>query len=89
MSNKLEDWRKQIDSIDEKILNLLAKRMDISSKIGKFKKEKKVSLLDKKRLEEMVESNIKKGKKLGLSKEFIKNLLHLIHKYSLEIQEKG
>ncbi|MBI4038449.1 chorismate mutase [Candidatus Daviesbacteria bacterium] len=89
MSNELEDWRKQIDSIDEKILNLLAKRMNISGKIGKFKKEKNVSLLDKKRLEEILTSNVKTGEKLGLSKDLIKNLLHLIHKYSLEIQKKA
>lgn len=89
MSSELEDWRKQIDSIDEKILILLAKRMDLSSKIGKFKKEKKISLFDKKRLEEILASNVKKGKTHGLSKDFIESLLHLIHKYSLEIQEKA
>jgi chorismate mutase len=89
MSNELEDWRKQIDNIDEKVFVLLAKRMDLSSKIGKFKKEKKLSLFDKERLEEILASNVKKGETYGLSKDFIKNLLHLIHNYSLEIQEKA
>lgn len=89
MNNELEDWRKQIDNIDEKILILLAKRMDLSSKIGKFKKEKKISLFDKKRLKEILASNIKKGETHGLSKDFIKSLLHLIHKYSLDKQEKA
>ncbi len=89
MSNELEDWRKQIDDIDEKILILLAKRMNLSSKIGKFKKEKKISLYDKKRLEEILAANVKKGEIHGLSKDFIKSLLHLIHKYSLEVQEKA
>lgn len=89
MSNKLVGWRKQIDTLDEKILVLLAKRMKISSEIGKFKKEQGISILDKKRWEEILESSLKKGKTIGLSKEFIKNFLYLIHKYSLEIQGKS
>ena len=89
MSNKLEDWRKQIDTLDEKILVLLAKRMNISSKIGRFKKKQKISILDKKRWEEILGTSFKNSETLGLSKEFIQNLLNLIHKYSLEIQEKG
>ena len=89
MSNKLEGWRKQIDALDKKILVLLAKRMSIAGRIGKFKKEQRISTLDKKRWEEILESSLKKGETLGLSKVFIKNLLHLIHKYSLEIQEES
>lgn len=89
MNNQLENWRKQIDIIDERMLTSLAKRMEIVKKIGKFKKEHEISTFDKKRWQQILKANLKKGKVLGFSKEFVKNLLHLIHKYSLGIQEKS
>lgn len=89
MNKKLESWRKQIDAIDEKILTALAKRAEIVRKIGKFKKEQKISVFDKKRWEQILKSNLKKGESLGLSKEFVKHLMNLIHTYSIEIQKKN
>lgn len=88
MNDKLETLRKQIDDIDAKIITYLARRMSIVGKIGEFKKEQRISRFDKKRWEQVLKSNIKKGEALGLSKDLIKNLLHLIHKHSLVIQEK-
>ncbi len=89
MKDNLDNWRKQIDVLDEKILIHLAKRMNISSKIGRFKKERGISTLDKKRWGQVLKSNLKQGGKLGFSREFINDLLKLIHKYSLEVQEKN
>ena len=88
MSSKLDGWRNQIDVIDEKVISYLSKRMKIVQKIGKFKKDQNISTFDKNRWQKVLNTNIKKGEALGLSKEFIKNLLHLIHKYSRRIQEK-
>lgn len=88
MSDKLEKWRKQIDTIDEKILTSLAQRVEIIQKIGKFKKENKISALDRERWQDLLQSNLKKGQALGLSKKFIKDLLSLIHKYSIELQKR-
>lgn len=88
MRSKLDGWRKQIDDIDEGVITNLAKRIEIVRKIGKFKKEHNISILDKNRWEQVLNANIKKGETLGLSKEFIKSFLHLIHKYSWQIQKK-
>ncbi len=88
MDIKLENWRKQIDIVDEKLLILLAKRMDIVRKIGKFKKEHQISLFDEKRWEKVEERNLIKAQTLRLSKYFVKNLLNLIHKYSINLQKE-
>lgn len=87
MNDNLENWRKKIDVLDEKILMLLAKRMNIARRIGKLKKEQNLSVLDKIRWEKVLTSNLRKGEELGLSKELINKLLNLIHKYSLEVQK--
>lgn len=89
MNDELENWRKQIDAIDKKIIDSLAERIEIVKKIGKYKKEKKISALDKKRWQEILKYNLNKAQGLGLPKKFIKDLLNLIHKQSLRFQKKG
>lgn len=44
-----KDFREQIDLIDDEFVKLFAKRMEVSSKIAQFKKEKSLPVLDVKR----------------------------------------
>lgn len=87
MANQLENLRKEIDKIDERILELLGKRNKIAKKIGEIKKENNKSILDKKRWGDLLEKNLIKAEKLGLSKTFIKDLFKLIHQNSLKLQK--
>ncbi len=48
MDSLLADWRKQIDKIDEELINVLAKRINIVREIGKYKKENGIPPLDEK-----------------------------------------
>lgn len=73
----LESLRKQIDEIDEQIVSLLTKRMDIVKSVGRFKKENKIPALDKKRWREVLAS--KKG--------FMKKIWEIIHDEALEIEK--
>ncbi len=42
----LDDYRKQIDEIDQKMMHLFKDRMLVSQKIGEFKKINKLPVLD-------------------------------------------
>lgn len=85
--DELEDWRKQIDRLDEKLLMLLAKRIEIVKKIGQLKKKKNISVLDKNRWQTLLTSVLSKSEELRISKDFTKKLFSLIHKYSVKIQK--
>jgi len=50
----LEELRKEIDKVDEAIVDLLQKRMDISREIGKIKKSKDVPVKDEEREKEIL-----------------------------------
>lgn len=52
---KLNDLRKQIEDIDQKMLDLFIKRMDVSAKIGAYKKEHQLPILDENREHELLE----------------------------------
>lgn len=82
----LERLRNKIDSIDQQLIDLLAQRMRIVEEMGQYKKNNDVSVFQLRRWESILKSRIDYGTKLGLSEEYIKNLLQLVHKESIQKQ---
>ncbi len=88
MSNiPLDNLRKEIDAVDNELISLLAKRMDIVEKIGKYKKENNIPPMDNNRWQSIVQSLLHKAEKLNLSKELVKDIYDQIHKHALCIEE--
>jgi len=85
---KLEDLRIDIDSLDEKLLHIVAERFQLTNQIGKYKKNQNITILQKDRWFEILKSRKEFGKSLNLNSEFIDQLLKLIHKESVAIQTK-
>ena len=86
---KISDYRKEYALIDNKIIDLLAKRSNISKKIGKFKSKNGLQIEQKKREGIVLNKHILKGEKKGLSKEFIVDIFDIILKYSKYIQKNN
>ena len=82
----LEQYRGQIDSIDDQMLELLAERLRLVGKIGEYKKENNVTIFQLHRWNKIIQTRSKTGKELGLSRDFVLKLLQLIHKQSIQIQ---
>ncbi|HYF66615.1 MAG TPA: chorismate mutase [Ohtaekwangia sp.] len=80
--------REQIDHLDDEIMQKFAARMKISEKIGQYKKENNVTILQVSRWEEIIDTRIALGKAMGISPEFTRELLKLIHQESIQIQTK-
>lgn len=84
----LATQRAYIDELDNRLIDLLGKRMQISEKIGKLKKEKNVAILQNKRWNEILGKMILDGEEKGLSEEFILKIFKAIHQESIIHQEK-
>jgi len=82
----LETLREQIDSIDTQMLELLSQRMNVVKDIGNYKSKNEVTILQLRRWEKIISTRVKLGKKLGLTEEFVKKLLQLVHKESIQRQ---
>jgi len=80
--------REQIDQLDDEIMSKLAARMKISEKIGQYKKENNVTILQVNRWEEIVQTRIALCRAMGLNEEFTNDLLKLIHHESIQVQTK-
>lgn len=82
----LHELRSQIDSIDEELLSLLAKRSQISTKIGVIKKENNLAVLQLDRWNTILSNYIERAKTLGLKEDMVKDIFELIHKDSIDRQ---
>jgi chorismate mutase len=83
----IEVLRTQIDHIDDELLDLLGKRMEIADNIGLYKKRNNIAILQPARWIEILEAAAAKGKKRGLGEEFIGKILKAIHQESINHQE--
>ncbi len=86
VTEDLESWRANIDELDEELLTLLAKRMGVSRKIGKYKKEHGMPVLQSRRYNQLLSNCSDVGKKLELNESFVKRIMKIIHEESVKLQ---
>jgi chorismate mutase len=84
----LTTLREQINQVDDELLTLLGQRMKLSDKIGQYKKENNITILQTNRWNDILERAFQKGEKLGLSKEFITKYFDAVHLESIQHQNK-
>ncbi|MDR1201919.1 MAG: bifunctional 3-deoxy-7-phosphoheptulonate synthase/chorismate mutase type II [Tannerellaceae bacterium] len=85
-TENLSELRRQIDQIDEQLLELLAKRMRISREIGVYKKEHNMPVLQSPRYNEILENRSSMAESMELSPDFVKEILREIHEESVRQQ---
>lgn len=84
----LDVLRSQIDQIDEELMNLFGKRMQLADQIGEYKKENNIAILQPTRWNEILETAISEGEKRSLSKRFVETVLRAVHQESISHQTK-
>jgi len=84
----LDKLCEQINHIDDELMQLIGQRMNIAEKIGEYKKNNNVTILQTSRWNEILEKATKKGSKLGLSDEFVVKYMDAIHMESINRQNK-
>ncbi|MDR1723643.1 MAG: bifunctional 3-deoxy-7-phosphoheptulonate synthase/chorismate mutase type II [Tannerella sp.] len=85
-TENLSMLRRQIDAVDEGLLELLSKRMRISREIGVYKKEHNMPILQTPRYGEILENRSKIGMTMDLNPDFVKTILTAIHEESVRQQ---
>ncbi len=84
----LDEYREVIDQIDDELMQLLAKRMNMAERIGEYKKDNKLTILQTSRWNEILERGMSVGKNLGLSYEFVSTFLESVHMESINHQNR-
>ena len=82
----LTSLRKDIDELDNELIDLLAKRMRISRKIGEYKKEHDMAIVQTRRYSEILDKRSAQGTLKGIESECIKSIFEHIHEESVRQQ---
>ncbi len=84
----LEKLRQQINHLDDELMQILSQRMKIAEKIGEYKKNNDITILQTNRWNEILERAFKQGEKIGLSNEFITRYFDAVHMESINHQNR-
>jgi chorismate mutase len=84
----LEKLRQQINQLDDELLQVLSTRMKVAQKIGEYKKNNNITILQTNRWNEILDRAIAKGNNLGLSDEFVTKYMDAVHMESINQQNK-
>lgn len=84
----IDKLRKEIDMIDDSIIELLSKRRGIVKKIAGIKRQENKLIIDKEREQEIASRLKKTAKEKGLDENFIESVYKIIINNSRNEQEK-
>ena len=86
--NALAGLREQINNIDAEVMQLLGRRMAVAEKIGQYKKDNDITILQTSRLNEILDRSKRQGAQLGLTEGFVERYLEAVHLESVLRQER-
>ena len=80
--------REEIGGVDDDIYGLFSERMKVTRKIGEYKKNNNITILQEKQWAKTLDHAKAQAKRLGLSEDFIVAYLRAIHDESIRQQQK-
>ena len=83
MAVKLDEWRREIDHLDNELVKLLFKRFGLTKKIRRYKKANNLPVMDKLREKRILQEKIGSS---GLPRKFVHDLYKIIFEESRRIQ---
>ncbi len=85
-AESLMQLRRQIDQLDNELIEVLAKRMNVSREIGEYKKSHNMPIVQAGRYGDIMNTRVMAARQMGMSEEFMRTILSSIHEESVRIQ---
>jgi chorismate mutase len=85
-TESIQQLRKQIDDLDNQLMEILSKRMAVCREIGHYKKEHNMTVLQASRYNEILEKRGVQGTLTGMGAEFVAKVFESIHEESVRQQ---
>ncbi len=86
--NELEGFREELDSIDEELVGLVARRLDICRGVAQFKRANDVPMMQPNRVEVVKSKCARIGESQNLSPEFVRGLYDMIISEACRIEDE-
>ena len=75
---KLSIFRRELDDLDEQLVQILARRFDVCRQVASYKAQMNIPMMQPARVAEVKERAVKRGSAVGLSPQFAVELYNLI-----------
>jgi len=85
-SSNLSKLREKIDDLDEELMEILSKRMEVCREIGRYKKENNLTVLQSGRYDAILQKRASQGMGMKMGGDFIKKIFESIHEESVKQQ---
>lgn len=82
----MRDYRSHIDTIDNRLMELLAERMEVARQIGEYKAQHGMPIIHRDRFNEILEAAAANARRMGMSSRFICRIITEIHEESVRQQ---
>ena len=82
----LVELRSEIDEVDDELWKLIAQRVAIARKIGDYKREHNMPVLQAKRYDEILQRRLEWAKKNGVSADAVQSILESLHNECVSVQ---
>lgn len=86
VTDKLAELRNIIDEVDDELMNVLKKRLQIIEEIGRYKKEHDITIFQLERWQEILRTRGQWADKMGISRQHVERLCQLLHEESIRVQ---
>ena len=83
----IKPYRQKINDLDDRIIDLLAERLEVIREVGHLKAEKGVPAVIPERVEEVRERNAERASEKGLDPELVRELYTRLIDYSCNLEE--
>jgi 4-amino-4-deoxychorismate mutase len=84
----LKPYRRQIDDLDDRIVDLLAQRMEIIREVGALKFRENIDAVLKDRVDEVRERAVARGCEKGLDPDLVRRLYSILIDYSCNLEDE-
>ncbi len=85
-TESLDMLRRQIDQIDNELIEVLNKRMRVCREIGRYKKEHSIPVVQAQRYGDIMSSRVDAAVKMHMGAEFMRTVLSAVHEESVRQQ---
>jgi chorismate mutase-like protein len=84
---KLQEFRNELNELDQKIIELLGKRFEVIRNVGHYKKETGIAMMQPKRVDEVKDRCALIGEKYSLDGDFVRTLYSMIIDEACRIED--
>lgn len=86
--HELNVLREQISGLDDRLFDLLSSRMKLTQKVGIYKKEHNITILQEEHWRKLIKQHLDKSEEYDLTERFIRQFMDALHQESIRHQTK-